>query len=82
MGNRQPKLFKRRNKYDAVSIDETQYAIVLFASFWHFLGIANNSQWGCCIWENLLANSSGIFESVNILGIMINFSSPYPLFWS
>ena len=43
MGNRQPKLSERRNKHDAVSIDETKYAIVLFASFSHFLEIDINS---------------------------------------
>ena len=43
MGNRQPKLSERRNIHDAVSIDETKYAIVLFASFSHFLGIDINS---------------------------------------
>ena len=42
MGNHQPKLSKR-NIHDAVSIDETKYAIVLFASFSHFLGIDINS---------------------------------------
>ena len=82
MGNRQPKLSETRNKHDAVSIDETKYVIVLFASFSHFLEIDINSYWRWCIWENLLANSSGILESVNMLGIMFNFSSAYPFFWS